>query len=76
MQKKAIRLSQLEHFVLDEADRMMDMGFLPDLERIMNELPDERQSLFSATIDQKVAKLARGYSTIHSEWTLLRNTLL
>ncbi len=61
MQKKAIRLSQLEHFVLDEADRMMDMGFLPDLERIMNELPDERQSLFfSATIDQKVAKLARG----------------
>ena len=76
--QKAIRLSQLEHFVLDEADRMMDMGFLPDLERIMNELPDERQSLFfSATIDQKVAKLlARGYSTIHSEWTLLRNTLL
>lgn len=59
LQQGALGLSELDYFVLDEADRMLDMGFQPDLERIMAELPDKRHSLFfSATIDDKVAKLA------------------
>ena len=59
LQQGALGLSELESFVLDEADRMLDMGFQPDLERIMAELPDKRHSMFfSATIDDKVAKLA------------------
>ena len=61
LQQKALRLDELKYFILDEADRMLDMGFQPDLERIMAELPEQRQSLFfSATIDKKVAKLAGG----------------
>jgi ATP-dependent RNA helicase RhlE len=53
------RLDQLEVFVLDEADRMMDMGFLPDLKRIISRLPRQRQSLFfSATMPPNIACLA------------------
>lgn len=55
-----IHLDQLEMFVLDEADRMLDMGFLPDLKRIVQKLPDERQSLFfSATLPAKIVQLSR-----------------
>ena len=54
-----IDLSALEVFVLDEADRMMDMGFLPALRRVIRELPDDRQSLFfSATMPPTVIELA------------------
>lgn len=56
-----IHLDQLQTFVLDEADRMLDMGFLPDLKRIITRLPKERHSLFfSATLPGKVAELAYG----------------
>jgi len=59
MNQGYIQLDQLEIFVLDEADRMLDMGFLPDLKRIIRELPRERQSLFfSATMAPKVSELA------------------
>ncbi len=59
MDQGYIDLHQLEVFVLDEADRMLDMGFLPDLKRIIRELPDERQSLFfSATMPPKIVELA------------------
>lgn len=59
MSQGFINLEDLEMFVLDEADRMMDMGFLPDLKRIIRQLPEERQSLFfSATMAPKIRELA------------------
>ena len=61
MEQGYIELDRLEMFVLDEADRMLDMGFLPDLKRIIRELPDRRQSLFfSATLPPKIKELAAG----------------
>lgn len=59
MNQGHIQLDQLETFVLDEADRMLDMGFLPALRRIISELPKRRQSMFfSATISPKISQLA------------------
>ena len=59
MNQGHISLSQLEVFVLDEADRMLDMGFMPDLKRIISKLPAKRQSLFfSATMPPKITELA------------------
>src|SRR6516225_3375150 len=54
------KLSGLEYLVLDEADRMLDMGFLPDIRRILRHLPTKRQTLFfSATMPRPIAELAR-----------------
>jgi ATP-dependent RNA helicase RhlE len=54
-----VDLSQLEVLVLDEADHMFDMGFLPDIRRILKHLPKERQTLlFSATMPQEIRHLA------------------
>ena len=54
-----VELDRLQFFVLDEADRMLDMGFLPDLKRIVKELPAKRQSLFfSATMPLEAVELA------------------
>ncbi len=59
MNQGHVRLDELEVFVLDEADRMLDMGFLPDLKRIIRKLPEKRQSIFfSATLPERVAELA------------------
>lgn len=54
-----VELDRLDVFVLDEADRMLDMGFLPDLKKIIVELPEKRQSLFfSATMPARAVELA------------------
>ena len=54
------RLDTIEHFVLDEADRMLDMGFLPDVKRIVKRLPTRRQTLFfSATMPEPIVALTR-----------------
>ena len=54
--------SQLEYLVLDEADRMLDMGFLPDIRRILNQLPKKRQTLmFSATLSKEIESLTHEF---------------
>ena len=59
MGQKIVKLDKAEFFVLDEADRMLDMGFFPDVKRIVKFLPKKRQTLlFSATIPAEIADLA------------------
>ena len=62
VEQKTVNLSQASILVLDEADRMLDMGFLPDIQRIINLLPKPRQSLmFSATFSEEIKKLANTF---------------
>ena len=59
VQQKTVNLSRVEILVLDEADRMLDMGFMPDIRRIIALLPVQRQNLlFSATFSDEIKKLA------------------
>ncbi|MBI2290614.1 MAG: DEAD/DEAH box helicase [Betaproteobacteria bacterium] len=59
VQQKTVNLSRVEILVLDEADRMLDMGFMPDIKRILALLPRERQNLmFSATFSDEIKRLA------------------
>jgi ATP-dependent RNA helicase RhlE len=59
MNRRTINLSKLDVLVLDEADRMLDMGFLPDIKKIIRQIPRSRQTmLFSATMPDSIRKLA------------------
>jgi len=61
MNQDKVRLNRVETFVLDEADRMLDMGFVNDVRKISAEVPEKRQTvLFSATMPENVRKLASG----------------
>jgi len=60
MNQGFIKLNHIEYFVLDEADRMLDMGFIHDIQKIIAELPVKRQSLFfSATLPKNIVELSK-----------------
>lgn len=62
--QKIIKLSQVEYFVLDEADRMLDMGFIRDVKKIISFIPEKRQTmLFSATLPKSILNLANSILT-------------
>jgi ATP-dependent RNA helicase RhlE len=61
--RRLVDLSRIRILVLDEADRMLDMGFRPQVDRIVRRLPQNRQTMFfSATLDGEVGELARAYT--------------
>ncbi len=63
LERRLVSLDGIRILVLDEADRMLDMGFRPQVDRIMRRLPNERQTmLFSATLDGEVGELATAYT--------------
>jgi superfamily II DNA/RNA helicase len=71
--RKMLSLDGIRILVLDEADRMLDMGFRPQVERILRLLPRERQTmLFSATLDGEVGDLARAYTNDPSRFETQR----
>src|SRR6185503_7661445 len=62
--RRLVNLSQVRTFVLDEADRMLDMGFRPQVDKLVRRLPQNRQTMFfSATLDGEVGELARKYTS-------------
>jgi superfamily II DNA/RNA helicase len=68
--RKLIRLDRIRILVLDEADRMLDMGFKPQVDRIVRRLPQNRQTMFfSATLDGEVGVLARVYTSSPSRFS-------
>jgi ATP-dependent RNA helicase RhlE len=63
LQRRAFKLDNIRTLVLDEADRMLDMGFRPAVDRIVDKCPAERQTLFfSATLDGEAGRIARAYT--------------
>lgn len=64
MRRKRLKLDAIRFVVLDEADRMLDIGFRPDIERILRSVPDKRQTmLLSATMPEAVQRLSQRYMT-------------
>lgn len=62
IRRNALKLSNVQSLVLDEADEMLNMGFIEDIETVIKELPEERQTLlFSATMPDQIRKLAKNY---------------
>src|SRR6266480_121702 len=68
-ERRLVDLTHVQTFVLDEADRMLDMGFQPQVDRIVRRLPRNRQTMFfSATLDGEVGELARAYTNSPSRF--------
>jgi superfamily II DNA/RNA helicase len=68
-ERRLVDLSHIRTFVLDEADRMLDMGFQPQVDRIVRAMPRNRQTMFfSATLDGRVGELARAYTNSASRF--------
>ena len=62
MRRKTVKMDHVHTVVLDEADEMLNMGFLEDMETILSQLPEERQTLmFSATMPQAIADIAKKF---------------
>lgn len=67
LESRQINLSQVSYLVLDEADRMLDMGFEPQIQRIVRTIPPQRQTLFfSATWPREVKQIASQFVTNHT----------
>lgn len=76
LRRGTLRLNNLQVLVLDEADEMLDMGFIDDVETILRATPPTRQTLlFSATMPEEVARLARKYLTNPEFVTVSKNSL-
>jgi superfamily II DNA/RNA helicase len=70
LERRLVSLAQVRVLVLDEADRMLDMGFRPQVDRILGQVPENRQTmLFSATLEGPVADLAQSYTVNASRFT-------
>jgi len=77
LQRGTLKLDQVRTLVLDEADEMLDMGFIEDIETIMSNMPAERQTVcFSATIPDPIAKLTRRYMNDPLRITMAREELM
>lgn len=75
IQRNALKLDNCKIFTIDEADKLMEMGFIEDIEKIMRHLPKKRQTLmFSATINSQVNKIVEKYLTNPSR-IMLENTV-
>ncbi|MFP4131499.1 MAG: DEAD/DEAH box helicase, partial [Thiohalospira sp.] len=75
LQRGTVDLGGVETLVLDEADRMLDMGFLPAIQRVIAKLPEQRQTLlFSATFAGKIRKLANSLLNNPAEIDIARST--
>ncbi len=75
IRRKTLKLGGVKSFVLDEADEMLRMGFIDDVERILDATPDERQVLlFSATMPQEIRRIAQKYLTDPKEVSIARKS--
>src|SRR5258708_20514338 len=62
LRRRAVNIGSVEMFVLDEVDRMLDMGFLPAIRRIVGAIPKTRQTMcYSATLDANIREIVRDY---------------